>query len=328
MDRVLVTGATGLVGNNIARELLRQGRRVRALVRSPQRAARVLPSQVELVPGDVTDRAAVDRALAGCAVVYHAAGPPEQWLRDPSTFDRVHVDGTRNLLAAARAAGVRRLVYTSTIDVFAARPGAEFDEREIDPAPRATPYERAKQRAYRLVEQAIGEGLPAVTLHPAAVYGPGPATSPGLNGLMVNLVRSRLPLLIPGGVPVVYSLDVAGGHLLAEARAPIGSRSILCDRYVELSEFARTVVRTAGRGFVPPVMPYAAARLAAAATEALAAATRLRPLVPRGQLHFAQWGARPSAARARRELGWTPIPFELGVELTLAFLRRSGQLPG
>lgn len=98
------------------------------------------------------DPTSVERAMAGCRVVYHAAGLPEQWLPDATTFERVNVGGTRTMIAAALAAGVERFVYTSTIDVFAWTPGTPFDESTIDPHPKGTAYERSKQAADRLAE--------------------------------------------------------------------------------------------------------------------------------------------------------------------------------
>src|ERR1700752_4219198 len=104
----LLTGATGTVGNAIARLLLRRGRAVRALVRSPERARACLAPEVELAEGDVTDAASVRAAMEGCAVVYHASGLPEQWLPDPSLFQRVNVEGTRHMIAAALDLHVER----------------------------------------------------------------------------------------------------------------------------------------------------------------------------------------------------------------------------
>jgi uncharacterized protein YbjT (DUF2867 family) len=95
MRVTLVTGATGIVGGSIVRELLRRERAVRVLVRSPERAQGLLPAGCEIVPGNVTDRDSVERAMAGCSVVYHAAGLPEQWLPDDGTFERSNVGGTR-----------------------------------------------------------------------------------------------------------------------------------------------------------------------------------------------------------------------------------------
>lgn len=160
----LVTGATGLVGHNVVAALLARGRRVRALVRDVARARQTVPAGAELIAGDVTDEASVARALVGCRVVYHAAGLPEQWLRDPQAFQRVNVGGTRVVGEAALRAGVERFVYTSTIDVFRAARGERYDESTLDLEPKGTPYERSKQDADRWVVQAQARGLPAVYL--------------------------------------------------------------------------------------------------------------------------------------------------------------------
>src|SRR5205085_2372668 len=241
-DDVFLTGATGLLGNAIARLLVSEGRKVRALVRNTHKAKEVVPAGCELVAGDVTDAASVLSGAQGTSVIYHAAGLPEQWLADVRDFDRVNVDGTRNLVAAAEAIGATKFVYASTIDVFRfAPPGVSFDESELDPAPKATAYERSKQQADALVTSALSQGLPAVFLHPSGIYGPGPLTSPGTNHLIADLVRGKVPMLLPGAIPVVYSEDVALGHILAEKNAPVGGRYILSESTHSLTGIAEAV---------------------------------------------------------------------------------------
>jgi dihydroflavonol-4-reductase len=198
---VLITGATGQVGNAIARRLAADDVQVRALVRSPERA-RVLPESVLPVFGDVTDAASVQAALDGSTTVYHAAGIPEQWRRDVGEFARVNVEGTRNVVEAALAAGVERFVYTSTDDVLVQAPGAEFDESVVNASPGVTPYQRSKQEADRIVTAALDRGLPAVFLHPAGVYGPAPFLVKGLNDLLMQLAKRKTPALLPGGMAV------------------------------------------------------------------------------------------------------------------------------
>jgi dihydroflavonol-4-reductase len=317
----LLTGGTGIVGNAIAAELVGRGRRVRALVRSLERGRSLLPDAVELVQGDVTDADSVARAIAGCDVAYHAAGLPEQWLADPGTFARVNVGGTRIVADAARAAGVSRFVYTSTIDVFACIPGVPFDEGTIDPAPRPTAYERSKQEADRYVADLARDGFPAVFLHPSAVYGPVPAASPGLNQLVADLARGKIPALLPGGMPLVPAADVARGHVLAETQAEPGDRFILSESYWELVAIARAVAELT-RAKVPRVMPGVVAHAIAAAGEVVARMTGKPPLIPRGQLLFLQSHTRPDAARARRVLGWSPTAFRDALPATIEFVLR------
>jgi dihydroflavonol-4-reductase len=317
----LLTGGTGIVGNAIAAELVRRGRRVRALVRSLERGRALLPPTCELVQGDVTDPDSVRRAVDGCEVVYHAAGLPEQWSADDGIFARVNVGGTRSVADAAQAAGVARFVYTSTIDVFACIPGVPFDEGTIAIEPRPTAYERSKQEADRYVTELVAGGFPAVFLHPSAVYGPVPAASPGLNQLIADLARGKIPMLLAGGMPVVHAADVATGHVLAETR-PVGSRFILSESFWELSAIARAVAELTGAK-VPRVLPRLVAHMVAGGGEAVSRLTRKPPLVPRGQLTFLESHMRPDAARARRELGWTPTTFRDALPSTLEFVLRT-----
>src|SRR4051794_38305777 len=137
--RALVTGATGKVGHATARALLAAGHDVWALVRDPARATGVVPTGVEMVRGDATQPATLPPALEGCDLVFNAMGLPEQWLADPDAFERVNARGTESLVRAARDAGVRRVVHTSTIDVFHTEPGGRFDESRSPTTQRAPP---------------------------------------------------------------------------------------------------------------------------------------------------------------------------------------------
>jgi dihydroflavonol-4-reductase len=316
--RVLLTGATGKVGNALAHALVDRGDDVRALVRDLARARQVLPAGVEPVLGDVTEPASVAAAAAGCELVFNAMGIPEQWLADRSLFERVNAEGTRVVADAARAGGARRLVHTSTEDVFHAERGGRFDESDLADYPKGTEYERSKQRAEELA-LASGHGLEVVIVNPAGVYGPGPTATVSFDkNLFEPIVRGRLPALPPGGLGVAYVEGVAGGHLLAAERGADGERYILCDRHVTLRELAETVKRVAGRGRIPPTLPAPLAHVLAAGGEAFARVIRRPPLLARGQLHYFLWNAAPDSSKAQRELGWKPTPLDEGVRRTLA----------
>ena len=316
--RLLVTGATGKVGNAIVRAVLERGDEVRALVRDPDRAAAVLPSGTTLVRGDATAPETLPPAVEGCELVFNAMGLPEQWFPDQGIFDRVNAVGSGELAAAARAAGVRRFVHTSTNDVFHANRGAAFDESELADYPKGTAYERSKQRAEELV-LSDRDGMEVVILNPTGVYGPGPSTSATLEaGMFKPLVKGRLPALPPGGMGLVFVDGVAKGHLLAADKGRDGERYILTDAYADFRELAETVVRIAGRGRVPPTMPVPVAKALAKLGEGIARVVRRPPMLSRGQLHFFQWQAKADATKAERELGFTPTPLEEGLRRTLS----------
>jgi dihydroflavonol-4-reductase len=316
--RALVTGATGKVGHAIASALLHRGDHVRALVRDPKRAASVLPAGIEPVKGDVTDPDTLASAVEGCELVFNSMGLPEQWVRDEGIFERVNAIGSGELAHAAKRAGVRRFVHTSTHDVFHADTGERFDETMLADQPKGTAYERSKQRAEELV-LAERDGMGVVILNPSAVYGPGPSASVSFDkGLFEPLIKKRLPALPPGGSGMVFTGGVAAGHLLAAEKGRDGERYILADTYADFREIAGTVVRVAGRGRIPPRMPVPVAHAVSALTEGISKLSRRPPLAPRGQLHYFLWQARPDSSKAQRELGWRTTPLEEGVAKTLA----------
>ena len=321
MSKTLVTGATGLVGYNIAQALLRRGADVRCLARKPEAAREVLPDDVEIVRGDLLDEDSIREATRGCSAVYHAAGLPEQWLADRTIYQRLNVEGTRRMVEAALEHEVEEFVFTSTVDVFTGDTGQDFDESIIDPEPKGTAYERSKQQADRYVAEAIDRGLPAVFIHPSAVYGPGPATSRGLNHFFADLRDRKIPLLLPGGLPIVYAPDVGEGHVLAAEKSEIGGRFILSDAYLTLEDMARGVAGAIDLKKIPPVLPLWVGKCVSEVGEAVSKLTRKPPLIPRGQLHLLQWGAIPVAKRAKEELGWQMTPYAEGVRKTMEFLK-------
>jgi dihydroflavonol-4-reductase len=315
--RVLVTGATGKVGHAIASALLDRGDQVRGLVRDPRRAAAILPAGVEPLRGDATDPASLTAAVEGCELVFNAMGLPEQWVRDDAIFDRVNARGSGELAAAAKRAGVRRFIHTSTHDVFDAERGERMDETMLADHPKGTVYERSKQRAEELV-LAQRDGMEVVILNPSAVYGPGPSASVSFDkGLFEPLIEKKLPGLPPGGSSLVFSQGVADGHLLAAEKGKDGERYILADTYTDFRELAEIVVRLAGRGRIPPRMPVPVAHAVSAITEGISKVTRRPPLAPRGQLHYFLWQVRSDSSKAQLELGWKTTPLEEGIRRTL-----------
>jgi dihydroflavonol-4-reductase len=313
---VLVTGATGKIGHAVAAALVARGDEVRALVRDPSRAE--IPAGAQAVRGDVTDTESLAEAVRGCELVFNAMGLPEQWLTDPGMFHEVNARGSENVVRAARTAGARRVVHTSTIDVFHAGRGERFDESRVADYPKGTAYERSKQEAERLA-LSVGGGIEVVLVNPAAVYGPGPKGSASIEeSLFRPLVKKRLPALPPGGMGVVYTDGVASGHLLAAEKGRPGERHILCDRHVSMRELSNTVVRIAGRGRVPRTLRPGMAHGLAVAGESLSRMIRRPPLLPKGQLYFLRWNAAPDSSKAQAELGWEPTALDDGVARTLA----------
>jgi dihydroflavonol-4-reductase len=324
--RFLVTGATGKIGNAVARKLVDRGDEVVALVRDVASARDALPGDVRLVQGDVTEPETVDRAAGGVDGVFNCMGIYEQWLPDSETFDRVNAEGARNVVAAARRAGAKRAVHTSTFDVFHADPGGTVGERQLADYPKGTAYERSKQRAEELVLADGEAGIEVVIVNPASVYGPGPWASSGLDGAMRDAIRRRLPAVPPGGMTLGYVDDVAQGHLAAFDRGEPGERYILGDGFASMREIVAAAVESAGRGWVPPTLPTSLARGMAATGEAVSRLIRRPPLLGRGQLHFLLWGARVDNRKAREQLGIAFTPWEEGIPRTVRWMADQGRI--
>lgn len=326
-DLVLVTGATGLIGNAVAKKLAARGTPVRALVRDLDRAKKLLPPGIELARGDITDAASIAEAMHDVARVFHTAGMPEQWQRDDTVFDRVNRGGTVNVLEAALAAKVDRVVYTSTMDVFAAPRGGTLVETNLDPDPKPTPYERSKQAADREVEAIRGKGLDVVHVNPAAVYGPSPVHV-ALNDYFLKVLNRKAPLLPPGGLSVAYVDPVADAHVAAMDRGRSGERYLLADEHVSMVRLAEVILEEAGGAMrVPPRAPLWVLRVLAATSAPLARAFGFTPLVAPGQVSFLTWDAHVDATKAKTELGYAPAPLAEGVRRTIAFLRDEGLVP-
>jgi dihydroflavonol-4-reductase len=324
--QLLVTGATGKIGNAVARRLAERGDDVIALVRDVTAAQRALPPAVRLIQGDVTDLRTVREAVEGVEGVFNCMGIYEQWMPDPGIFERVNSIGALNVIAAARQAGARRAVHTSTFDVFHADRGGTVREDRVADYPKPTVYERSKQRAEELVLGEARHGIEVVIANPATVIGPGPWQAASLDGAIRDAVRGRLPAAPPGGMTLAYVDDVADGHIAAFDSGAPGERYILADGYASFREICAAAVEVAGRGRVPFALPTPLARAGAYAGEGISRLIRRPPLIGRGQLKFLLWEARADSTKAQHELGFTPTPWREAVARTVRWMIDEGKV--
>jgi len=323
--RVLVTGATGLVGGAVVRELLHRGHRVRALVR-PTSDRSNLPAQgVELAEGDVLDRPSVERALQGQEAVVHTAGVATLDA-DRATLFAVNAGGVEVVLGAALAAGVSRAVLTSSTAVLGGStvPRVADEETTSSAETLGLDYFVSKLRGEETALDLSARGLPLVVVRPAYVLGPG-----DLNGsstsVVLALARRALPVYVQGGASFCDVRDVAHGHVEALVRGRVGETYILGGQNLTMDELVGRVCRAAG--VQPPRrVPYA---VALAATRALGLAARFggpRPPASEPLLAASRLYTFVTSAKAQRELGYAIRPVEESVRDTLRWYLSRGAL--
>ncbi len=229
MVKALVTGSTGFIGAHVVRALLAAGHEVRALRRATSATAALEDVHgYETVIGDVLDPASLDVAMAGCDWVFHVAAISDYWRQPVERLYRVNVDGTRAVLAAARRAGVRRFIFTSSASAVGIRAdGFPADETvTFNLPPSAFPYAHSKFLAEIEVLKAVIAGLDCVILNPAVVTGPGDVYL-GSGSLLIEMRRGHLPAIPPGGVTLIDVRDVAAAHLAAAERGRVAERYLL-----------------------------------------------------------------------------------------------------
>ena len=324
----LVTGVSGFVGSAVARALAAEGRRVRGLVRASSPRANLAGFPGELVEGDLRDAAAVARAMTGADALFHVAADYRLWARDPEEIVRNNRDTTRIVMAAALAAGVPRIVHTSSVATLLPDPAGAADEtRPATPATVIGAYKRSKVEAERLVEAMVaGQGLPAVIVNPSTPIGPRDVRPTPTGRIIVEAANGRMPAFVESGLNLVHVDDVAAGHLLAFERGRIGERYVLGGEDVSLAALLAEVARLTGRK--PPTLRIPRGPLfpLAWANEQLARATGREPFLTLDGLRMAAHHMFYSSARARAELGYAARPWQAALTEAIDWFRAAGMV--
>lgn len=327
-DLALVTGASGFVGSAVARKLAERGFAVRVLARPSSPRANLAGFECEIAEGDLRDRASLDAAMKGVRYLFHAAADYRLWARDPDEIVRNNREGTRNVMEAARAAHVERIVYTSSVATLLPRDDGG-DACETDRAGETAAigaYKKSKVAAERLVEAMIADELPAVIVSPSTPIGPRDIRPTPTGRIIVEAAMGRMPAYVDTGLNLVHVDDVAEGHLLAFEKGRIGEIYILGGENVMLKTMLSEIAQLMGRKPPRIRLPRAPLYPIAYVAEAMARVTGKEPFVTADALDMSKHLMFFTSAKAARELGYRARPYGEALKDALAWFKEAGYI--
>jgi dihydroflavonol-4-reductase len=329
-DMVIVTGATGHIGNVLVRELLARGEAVRTLVLPGDDCRSLKGLDIEFLQGDVTALSSLEAAFTGAELVYHLAGIVTIMPGKRRVLEEVNVGGIRNVIAACRATGVRRLVYTSSIHAVAEPPhGTVIDESQpFDPDRVLGDYARSKARAtLLLIEEVRKGGLDAVICCPTGVIGPWDYGISSIGQLILDFASGYLKSYVSGAYDFVDVRDVARGLVLAAKKGQPGHHYIFSGAQVQVLELMKELERNIGHPAPTYRIPVVIARAAGVLASVYYRLLRRRPVFTAYSIDVLRSNSLVSSARAREMLGFTTRPWQESIRDHVEWFRSEGMLP-
>jgi dihydroflavonol-4-reductase len=307
---ILITGATGHLGNVLARQLLARGEQVRAMVLPGERCDALNGLDLEIMAGNVLDRDTLDKAMAGVDIVYHLAGVISIVPGTEELMRRVNVEGTANTAAAALQAKVRRMIHVSSIHALKREPhGVIIDEKTpLDPDNPAGAYDRTKAAGTLAVLEAVEQGLDAVVVCPTGIFGPHDYLDSEMGRVIGSFAEKKLHLLVNGAFDFVDARDVARGLILAADKGRRGESYILSGNRVTLENLRDITQKIAGVNSPLMIVPFGVALFFSKFTQHLYRRGRSVPRFTCYSLETVAGNSCFSCAKAGRELGFTARP--------------------
>ncbi len=328
--KTLITGASGFVGSSVLRQLLAVGHSVRALVRphSDRRNLEGLP--LEIAYGDLADRRSLDRAMEGCSALFHVAADYRLWVPKSHEIYETNVIGTRNMMLAAMNAGVKRIVYTSSVATLGLTPdGSPADEdTPVTLKDMIGHYKRSKFLAEAEVRRLGDEqNLPVIIVNPSAPVGPRDIKPTPTGRMIVDAASGRMPAYVDTGLNLVHVDDVGMGHLLAFERGHVGERYILGSCNMTLKQILCAVAALTGRDPPKICLPHSLVFPVACVSEAWACLVSGRePRVTLNGVRLARKRMFFSIEKAKRLLGFHPRPVEEALYDAVDWFRKNGYI--
>ena len=324
--RVLVTGATGFIGGNVARALQTRGHEVRSLVRPGSSTLTLEGTGIQTAPGDVRDRESVSQAVRGCQAVVHCAALYSFWTPDPGVMYEINVTGTRVVLEESLRAGVGSFVYTSTVSTIGISKGGVGTE-EMEPSPKELVghYKKSKYLAEREALGMVQQGLPVVVVNPTAPVGPWDVKPTPTGKMVLDFALGRIPAYINTGMNLVDVEDVAVGHVLALEKGRPGERYLLGNVNMTLAQAFKLLEGVSGKKAPKLRLPMWLAIGAGYLDEYIEGKLLGRkPSIPLEGLKVSKKPMYVSCEKALRELGLPQSPVESALEKAVRWFRDYG----
>lgn len=326
----LITGATGFVGSAVLRILQNAGHHVRALVRANSDRRNLSGCDCEIVIGDLTDPSSLKRAVKGCSAVFHVAADYRLWVPDPQSMKRTNVEGTLALIRAATAAGVSRIVYTSTVGTLRLLGNGRLADEQCraDLRDMIGAYKQSKLQAEQQARRAITEiEAPLVIVQPSAPVGPRDIKPTPTGRLVVEAASGRMPGYVNTGLNIVHVDDVAVGHLLAYEKGAVGESYILGGENRELCWILENIAKITGRRTPQMCIPHWVLLPIAHVSETVARWRRVpEPLITVDGVRLARKPMYFSSDKARQELGYIPRPAIEALRDSIEWFRDQGYI--
>ncbi len=323
---VFVTGGTGFIGTKLVQALVARKHKVRCLSRTTSNKEGLDHPNITIVQGTIHDKETLFKGMKGCTQVYHLAAYAKNWAKDPAEFRRQNFDGMMNVFEAAKTAGVKRIVLTSTIVTFGpSRPGEVRDESMPRVTPRYyTEYEATKALAEQKAMEMADDGFPVVIVNPSRVYGPGKMTEGNSVSRMIDMYdRGKVPVLLNGGINVgnyVLVDDLVQGHILAMEKGKVGERYILGGENVSLKGLFRIVDEVSGKTHVQFPLPAGLAMAFGYVEQKKAEWFGIYPQITPSWVETFLQDWEYSCAKAQKKLGYTITPLKEGVRRTYEWI--------
>ena len=321
----LVTGAAGFLGSHVARQLAARGEEVRVLLRTSSSNRAISDLSLEYVTGDLRDVGSLERAMAGMRRVFHVAADYRLWAKRPQDIYDSNVGGTRNLLAAAKKAGIEQLIYTSTVATIAVdRPQLPNEFTDSNLAEMVGHYKRSKWMAEQEVLKAAKEGLPAIVAMPTTPVGPWDWKPTPTGKIIVDFLNGKMPGYVETGLNFVGVEECAAGHLLVSEKGRIGERYLLGAENLTLKQLLDKLAKITGLAAPSMKIPHRVALGVAYVESAFSRLIGKEPQIPVEGVKIAQHMMFVDCSRAKKELGFAPGPVAAALERAVRWYQANG----